>query len=239
MNEFKKAIKEQAEITFSEELRAVIKSILLGERKLLEVCNTDGGKGDIPKDPKTLKDRMKQIAGREEEYTRLYSTYKTNLSQRPRGYSYIIEILDMIESDLSQREIAEVYSIKRDTLKDAIKRIRRIYPDLDVVLKEHAQRHKNGSKQIITEDEKKRIKIVVDKYRPKELLDDISSDYIESSQNALNQILNMVYELEAEGYTQYEISKELGIGVSTIRRYKAQKKINEDLKKMEQRIEGK
>ena len=53
MNEFKESIKEQAEITFSEELRAIIKSILLGKRKLLEVCNKEGGKGDIPKDPKT------------------------------------------------------------------------------------------------------------------------------------------------------------------------------------------
>ena len=56
------------------------------------------------------------------------------------------------------------------------------------------------------------------------------------SADALKQIFDMVYELEKEGYTQYEISKELGIAVSTIRRYKAQKKINEDLEKMEQSI---
>ena len=241
MNEFKEAIKEQAEITFSPELRAVIKSVLLGKRKLLEVCNTDGGKGDIPKDPKTLKRRIEQIAGKEEEYFNLYSNYRQNLSKRPRGYSYIVEILDMLENNLSQREIAEDYSISRDTLKDAIKRIKKVYPDLDVVLKEHAQRHKNGSKQIITEEEMERIKKVIDKYKPEESVDQIISrgNIEELSQNALNQILDMVYELEEKGYTQYEISKELGLGVSTIRRYKAQKQINDDLEKMEQRIEGK
>ena len=239
MNEFKESIKEQAEITFSEKLRTIITNILEGKLNLEEACREYGGKGDVPKDPKTLRKRIGQLSGREEEYFKLYNKYREKLSKRPRGYSYIVEILDMLENNLSQREIAGDYGISRDTLKDAIKRIRKIYPDLDIVLSEHAQRNKNGSKQIITEDEKKRIKEVIDKYRPEAENDSISSQRTDLSKSALNQILDMVYELEGEGYTPYEISKELGVGVSTIRGYKAQKQINDDLEKMGQSIEEK
>ena len=130
MNEFKESIKEQAEITFSEELRTIIKNILEGKLNLEEACREYGGKGDVPKDTKTLIKRIKQLSGREEEYFKLYNEYREKLSKRPRGYSYIVEILDMLENNLSQREIASDYGISRDTLKDAIKRIRKIYPDL-------------------------------------------------------------------------------------------------------------
>lgn len=239
MNEFKESVKEQAQVTFSEELRTIIKNILEGKINLEEACREYGGKGDVPKDTKTLRKRIKQLSGREEEYFKLYNNYREKLSKRPRGYSYIVEILDMLENNLSQREIASDYGISRDTLKDAIKRIRKIYPDLAVVLNEHAQRNKNGSKQVITEDEKKRIKEVIDKYRPKEENNSRSSQNAYLSTNALNQILDMVYELEKEGYTRYEISKELGVGVSTIRGYKEQKQINDDLEKMGQSIEEK
>lgn len=236
MNEFKESVKEQAQVTFSEELRTIIKNILEGKLNLEEACRKYGGKGDVPKDPKTLRKRIEQLSGREKEYFKLYNDYREKLSKRPRGYSYIVEILDMLENNLSQREIASDYGISRDTLKDAIKRIRKIYPDLDVVLNEHAQRNKNGNKQIIKEEEKKRIQEVVDKYRPEDEKDSKSSQLTDLSSNALNQILDMVYELEGKGYTQYEISKELGVGVSTIRGYKAQKQINDDLEKMGQSI---
>ncbi len=123
-------------------LREEIIAILKKEKTIKEVVDSHKLDEDFPKDPKGIKRAMKRLVEQDEEAKQLYSKYIQKANNRPRGYSYVPEIIDMLENDLSQREVAEKFGISRETIKTAIKRVKN--DKLRELIKEHDARHSLG-----------------------------------------------------------------------------------------------
>lgn len=86
----------------------------------------------------------KAIDGQDEELMNMYRQYKGNYSERERGYNFAKEIITMLEQDLSQRNVAEMYNISRNTFKSAINRMLESDPEFGKIIQEHLKRHSLG-----------------------------------------------------------------------------------------------
>lgn len=128
--------------SISPELRSEITAILQGKKTIKEVCDSHREAPDFPKDPKGIKRKMAILVEQDENIKALYNEYMKKKNDRPRGYDYVPEIIDMLENDLSQRNVAAKYGISRETLKTAIERIKD--SDLKELIERHSDRHALG-----------------------------------------------------------------------------------------------
>lgn len=138
------------------ELRNEIIAILKREKTITQVCEDHRQDANFPKDIKGIKRRMQILINTDQEVRTLYEEYIKKKNSKPRGYDYIPEILYMLSNDLSQRRVAEVYGISRNTIKTAIERIED--GELRQLIKVHSDRHSLGKDcPTITKEEKDNI----------------------------------------------------------------------------------
>lgn len=157
-------------------------------------------------DVKTLKQKIEDLASNDIEWNKLFSEYYGKRNDY-NGYDFKSEMIQMLEEDMSQTQMAKKIGIPRETLTKKIN-------------------------QLSDNDELKQM-IFVNEYREKNNIEK-SREYeatkgskVEQRLFYLNQILNLYNDVK-ENYpdlNEKQISEQLDFDPSTIRRYKREKEL--------------
>ena len=180
-------------------------------------------------DVKTLKQKIEELASNDIEWNNLFCKYYGKRNDY-NGYDFKYEMIEMLEEDLSQTQMAKKIGIPRETLTTKINQL----DDDDMLkqkLKNHSIRKKNHKN--LNEEEKLQLMIFLDEYREKNNIEGnreyetTKGSKIEQRLFYLNQVLN-VYNDVKENYpnlSEKQISEQLDFASSTIRRYKKEREL--------------
>ena len=174
----------------------------------------------------------------------LLKEYIEYLNKSGKDYSRINFkglIIKMICENLSQSEIANAYGIPARTVSRELEKIGKSNLEEDKQLYKIAKKFSDRKmkREIIAEDELNKYRNILEElFENIEIinLDAESKDDIEI--HNLEQFLEQVKRYEQKGYNLLQISEELGVGVSTIRRRKLKLEELEVKKDIIQREEG-
>lgn len=180
-------------------------------------------------DVKTLKQKIEDLASNDIEWNKLFSEYYGKRNDY-NGYDFKSEMIQMLEEDMSQTQMAKKIGIPRETLTKKINQLSD-NDELKQELKKHSTRKKNHRK--LSSEEKLKQMIFVNEYREKNNIEK-SREYeatkgskVEQRLFYLNQILNLYNDVK-ENYpdlNEKQISEQLDFDPSTIRRYKREKEL--------------
>ena len=180
-------------------------------------------------DVKTLKQKIEDLASNDIEWNKLFSEYYGKRNDY-NGYDFKSEMIQMLEEDISQTQMADIIGIPRETLTTKINQLSD-NDELKQELKKHSTRKKNHRK--LSSEEKLKQMIFVNEYREKNNIEK-SREYeatkgskVEQRLFYLNQILNLYNDVK-ENYpdlNEKQISEQLDFDPSTIRRYKREKEL--------------
>lgn len=180
-------------------------------------------------DVKTLKQKIEDLASNDIEWNKLFSEYYGKRNDY-NGYDFKSEMIQMLEEDMSQTQMAKKIGIPRETLTTKINQLSD-NDELKQELKKHSTRKKNHRK--LNSEEKLKQMIFVNEYREKNNIEK-SREYeatkgskVEQRLFYLNQILNLYNDVK-ENYpdlNEKQISEQLDFDPSTIRRYKREKEL--------------
>ena len=194
MSDFKDSLK--VDTNREQIIREEIIEILSGNKTIKEICksNKESNTG-LPINPKTIKGLIEKYAGQDDEIYNLFIEYQEKKTNRDRGYDYAAEIIYMIEKDLSQRQVAYIYGISRNTLKSAITKMREDN-EFKTLIDDHTNRHAIGRNfEKISEQARKKqesiIKNLKKKYSIKEEKEtgmeiEIPKDYSKNNEQTKN-----------------------------------------------------
>ena len=185
-------------------------------------------------DVKTLKQKIEDLASNDIEWNKLFSEYYGKRNDY-NGYDFKSEMIQMLEEDMSQTQMAKKIGIPRETLTTKINQLSD-NDELKQELKKHSTRKKNHRK--LSSEEKLKQMIFVNEYREKNNIEK-SREYeatkgskVEQRLFYLNQILNLYNDVK-ENYpdlNEKQISEQLDFDPSTIRRYKREKELLTNLR---------
>lgn len=180
-------------------------------------------------DVKTLKQKIEDLASNDIEWNKLFSEYYGKRNDY-NGYDFKSEMIQMLEEDMSQTQMAKKIGIPRETLTTKINQLSD-NDELKQELKKHSTRKKNHRK--LSSEEKLKQMIFVNEYREKNNIEK-SREYeatkgskVEQRLFYLNQILNLYNDVK-ENYpdlNEKQISEQLDFDPSIIRRYKREKEL--------------
>ena len=180
-------------------------------------------------DVKTLKQKIEDLASNDIEWNKLFSEYYGKRNDY-NGYDFKSEMIQMLEEDMSQTQMAKKIGIPRETLTKKINQLSD-NDELKQELKKHSTRKKNHRK--LSSEEQLKQMIFVNEYREKNNIEK-SREYeatkgskVEQRLFYLNQILNLYNDVK-ENYpdlNEKQISEQLDFDPSTIRRYKREKEL--------------
>ena len=180
-------------------------------------------------DVKTLKQKIEDLVSNDIEWNKLFSEYYGKRNDY-NGYDFKLEMIQMLEEDMSQTQMAKKIGIPRETLTTKINQLSD-NDELKQELKKHSTRKKNHRK--LSSEEKLKQMIFVNEYREKNNIEK-SREYeatkgskVEQRLFYLNQILNLYNDVK-ENYSdlnEKQISEQLDFDPSTIRRYKREKEL--------------
>lgn len=192
-------------------------------------------------DIKTLKQRIEELASNDMAWNILFCEYYGKRNDY-NGYDFIYEMIEMLEEDLSQTQMAKKIGIPRETLTTKINQLDD-EDELKKELKKHSIRKKNHKK--MSDEEKLKLIIFLDEYKEKNKIEE-SNKYMITKGNKteqrifyLNQIMNLYENIkkENENLNEYQISELLGFSVSTIRRYKKERELLINIRNKEEEKE--
>ena len=185
-------------------------------------------------DVKTLKQKIENLSSNDIEWNMLFSEYYGKRNDY-NGYDFKVEMIQMLEEDISQTQMADIIGIPRETLTTKINQLSD-NDELKQELKKHSTRKKNHRK--LSSEEKLKLMIFTDEYREKNNIK-IGQEYkntkgskIEQRLFYLSQILSLYNDIK-ESYPELnekQISEQLGFNPSTIRRYKREKELLTNLR---------
>ena len=191
-------------------------------------------------DVKTLKKKIEDLASNDIEWNKLFSEYYGKRNDY-NGYDFKSEMIQMLEEDMSQTQMAKKIGIPRETLTTKINQLSD-NDELKQELKKHSTRKKNHRK--LSSEEKLKQMIFVNEYREKNNIEK-SREYeatkgskVEKRLFYLNQILNLYNDVK-ENYpdlNEKQISEQLDFDPSTIRRYKREKELLTSLREKDMEI---
>ena len=191
-------------------------------------------------DVKTLKKKIEDLASNDIEWNKLFSEYYGKRNDY-NGYDFKSEMIQMLEEDMSQTQMAKKIGIPRETLTTKINQLSD-NDELKQELKKHSTRKKNHRK--LSSEEKLKQMIFVNEYREKNNIEK-SREYeatkgskVEQRLFYLNQILNLYNDVK-ENYpdlNEKQISEQLDFDPSTIRRYKREKELLTSLREKDMEI---
>lgn len=185
-------------------------------------------------DVKTLKQKIQNLASSDIEWNKLFSEYNGKRNDY-NGYDFKAEMIEMLIEDLSQTQMAKKIGIPRETLTTKINQLGD-NDELKQELKKHSTRKKNHKK--LSNEEKLKLMIFIDEYIEKNNIEkgreyeNTKGTKIEQRLFYLNQILNL-YDDVKENYpdlNKKQISEQLDLSPSTIRRYKKEKELLTNLR---------
>ena len=185
-------------------------------------------------DVKTLKQKIEDLASNDIEWNKLFSEYYGKRNDY-NGYDFKSEMIQMLEEDMSQTQMAKKIGIPRETLTTKINQLGD-NDELKQELKKHSTRKKNHKN--LSDEEKLKLMIFIDEYIEKNNIEK-GRDYentkgtkIEQRLFYLNQILDL-YDNVKENYpdlNEKQISEQLDFSPSTIRRYIKEKELLTNLR---------
>ena len=185
-------------------------------------------------DVKILKQKIQNLASSDIEWNKLFSEYNGKRNDY-NGYDFKAEMIEMLIEDLSQTQMAKKIGIPRETLTTKINQLGD-NDELKQELKKHSTRKKNHKK--LSDEEKLKLMIFIDEYIEKNNIEkgreyeNTKGTKIEQRLFYLNQILNL-YDDVKENYpdlNEKQISEQLDLSPSTIRRYKKEKELLTNLR---------
>lgn len=185
-------------------------------------------------DVKTLKQKIQNLASSDIEWNKLFSEYNGKRNDY-NGYDFKAEMIEMLIEDLSQTQMAKKIGIPRETLTTKINQLGD-NDELKQELKKHSTRKKNHKK--LSNEEKLKLMIFIDEYIEKNNIEkgreyeNTKGTKIEQRLFYLNQMLNL-YDDVKENYpdlNKKQISEQLDLSPSTIRRYKKEKELLTNLR---------
>lgn len=185
-------------------------------------------------DVKTLKQKIENLASNDIEWNKLFSEYYGKRNDY-NGYDFKAEMIQMLEEDISQTQMADIIGIPRETLTTKINQLSD-NDELKQELKKHSTRKKNHRK--LSSEEKLKLMIFIDEYREKNNIKkgqeykNTKGSKIEQRLFYLSQILSLYNDIK-ESYPELnekQISEQLDFNPSTIRRYKREKELLTNLR---------
>lgn len=186
-------------------------------------------------DVKTLKQKIENLASNDIEWNKLFSEYYGKRNDY-NGYDFKAEMIQMLEEDISQTQMADIIGIPRETLTTKINQLSD-NDELKQELKKHSTRKKNHRK--LSSEEKLKLMIFTDEYREKNNIKkgqeykNTKGSKIEQRLFYLSQILSLYNDIK-ESYPELnekQISEQLDFNPSTtIRRYKREKELLTNLR---------
>lgn len=191
---FLESLKVNTNIT--EETKKQLVAILKREKTIKETCQWNKEHDIFPQDPKTIRSKIEILAGQDKEFYKLYIQYKEK--SKKCGDDYIIEIIDMLKNDLSQRQIADKYNISRDGIRAEIDKLKD-NKKLGTIIIEHSKRHTKGRYcSSRTQEEQDKVSKILKEYNSP-----VVEKELEENQNVqsktfeyISTVLNKVIELE-------------------------------------------
>lgn len=202
-------------IKIDDNLKEIIIKILKGELSTRQTSEKYGI------DRETLQRKIDELANSSPEYIQYYIRYKSQRGDYS-GINFRRLFIELIEQDMSQSEMAQLYGIPIRTVSRELEKLgqseeeqdQRLY-DIAKICAEKKMRHEKLSAtekrlygRIVTEIKKNMTFVTIE---------DNETDS-EKRHKQLQEFKMKVEELSREGKTKQQIAEALGVGISTIRR---------------------
>lgn len=206
--------KASASIEIDDSLKNIIIRILKGEITAKQASEEYGI------DRETLRRKADELANSSPEYIKYYIRYKSQRGDYS-GINFRRLFIDLIEKNMTQTEMAQQYGIPVRTVSRELEKIGQSEDEQDQRLYDIAKIYaeKQMRREKLTELEERLYARILSEI--KENTKFVSIDYENAKSKRLRQLQEFkcqVQALTSEGKTKKQIAKELGVGISTIRR---------------------
>ena len=202
-------------IKIDDNLKEIIIKILKGELSTRQTSEKYGI------DRETLQRKIDELANSSPEYIQYYIRYKSQRGDYS-GINFRRLFIELIEQDMSQSEMAQLYGIPIRTVSRELEKLgqseeeqdQRLY-DIAKICAEKKMRHEK-----LSTTEKRLYGRIVAEIKENMTFITIEDNETDSEKRhkQLQEFKMTVEELSKEGKTKQQIAEELGVGISTIRR---------------------
>lgn len=171
-------------------------------------------------DKETLMRKTEELANASPEYIKYYIQYKSKRGDYS-GINFRRLIIEMIEDGISQTKIAKEYDIPVRTMSRELQKLEKSDDKRDIKLFDIAKIYaeKMIRHEELSDYEQRLYGSIIEELKQDTKFTAISIESNEEKRNKELQDFKLkVQELRAKGMTNVQIAKELGVGVSTIRR---------------------
>lgn len=195
-------------------VKAAVIRILKGEISIRQASK------DYNIDRETLMRKTEELANASPEYVKYYIKYKAKRGDYS-GINFRRLIIEMIEDGISQTKIAKEYDIPVRTMSREIQKLENSDDKRDIKLFDIAKIYaeKMIKHEELSDSEQRLYGSIIEELKQDTKFTAINIESNEEKRNKELQDFKLkVQELRAKGMTNVQIAKELGVGVSTIRR---------------------
>lgn len=171
-------------------------------------------------DKETLMRKTEELANASPEYIKYYIQYKSKRGDYS-GINFRRLIIEMIENGISQTVIAKEYGIPVRTMSRELQKLEKSDDKRDIKLFDIAKIYaeKMIRHEKLSDYEQRLYGSIIEELKQDTKFTAINIESNEEKRNKELQDFKLkVQELRAKGMTNVQIAKELGVGVSTIRR---------------------
>lgn len=206
--------KESTTVELEESLKEAIIKVLKGEMSAKQASKEYGINSE------TLRRKAEELANASPEYIKYYIEYKGKRGDYS-GINFRRVIIEMIENNMTQIEIAGKYGIPIRTVSRELEKIGKSEDEQDKKLYRTAKMYaeKKEKHQEISLYEQKTFGEFFEKLKQKNKFVVLGQESdSEKRKKELIEFTQKVNELKKSGMTNEQIAKQLGVGISTIRR---------------------
>ena len=206
--------KESTTVELEESLKEAIIKVLKGEMSAKQASKEYGINSE------TLRRKAEELANASPEYIKYYIEYKGKRGDYS-GINFRRVIIEMIENNMTQIEIAGKYGIPIRTVSRELEKIGKSEDKQDKKLYRTAKMYaeKKEKHQEISLYEQKTFGEFFEKLKQKNKFFVLGQESdSEKRKKELIEFTQKVNELKKSGMTNEQIAKQLGVGISTIRR---------------------
>lgn len=206
--------KESTTVELEESLKEAIIKVLKGEMSAKQASKEYGINSE------TLRRKAEELANASPEYIKYYIEYKGKRGDYS-GINFRRVIIEMIENNMTQIEIAGKYGIPIRTVSRELEKIGKSEDEQDKKLYRTAKMYaeKKEKHQEISLYEQKTFGEFFEELKQKNKFVVLGQESdSEKRKKELIEFTQKVNELKKSGMTNEQIAKQLGVGISTIRR---------------------
>lgn len=206
--------KESTTVELEESLKEAIIKVLKGEMSAKQASKEYGINSE------TLRRKAEELANASPEYIKYYIEYKGKRGDYS-GINFRRVIIEMIENNMTQIEIAGKYGIPIRTVSRELEKIGKSQDEQDKKLYRTAKMYaeKKEKHQEISLYEQKTFGEFFEELKQKNKFVVLGQESdSEKRKRELIEFTQKVNELKKSGMTNEQIAKQLGVGISTIRR---------------------